>query len=244
MRLLFLGTGASGGTPGRGRSRRLESSLLIGAKTNVLIDVTRDFPVQAERVAAIDAILLTHAHRDAIGGLPSLRRWWLQRGAGRPIDVFLSRASAEIIRSRYRRQEHCRLHIAAPGRTRRVGAFSVRAVTVPHARDRRFVTYAWRVSSGAASVVYASDVARLTPGLRRFSDGAGALVLDGAMWGRRLFSHLTIQEALPAACSWNVGSIILTQIGRSVPPHPQLQREIAALCPRALAAHDGLLVTV
>jgi len=64
------------------------------------------------------------------------------------------------------------------------------------------------------------------------------------MWRRRLFGHLTIDESLPTACSWAVGSIILTQIGRSAPPHAQLQREVAALCSKARAAHDGLVVTV
>jgi hypothetical protein len=64
------------------------------------------------------------------------------------------------------------------------------------------------------------------------------------MWHRRLFSHLTIDEALPIVCSWPVGSIILTQIGRSAPPHAQLQREVAVLCSRARAAPDGLAVRI
>jgi len=244
MRLLFLGTGASGGTPGHGRSRRLESSMLISDRTTLLIDVTRDFAVQAERLTRIDAIALTHAHRDAIGGLPALRRWWLANRAPEPIDVFLSEATANIIRTRYQRLEHCRLRITAPGDLRRVGPLALSALTVPHAQDPRFPTYAWRVSAGAGSIVYASDVAHLTPELERFSAGATVLVLDGAMWHRRLFSHLTINEMLPIACSWPVASIILTQIGRSAPPHAQLQREVAALCSKARAAHDRLVVRI
>jgi phosphoribosyl 1,2-cyclic phosphodiesterase len=244
MRLAFLGTGASGGTPGSGRSRRLESSLLISNGTTLLIDVTRHFHVQAERVARIDAILLTHGHRDAIGGLPALRRWWLEHDSSRPIDILLSDATAAVIRGRYRRLEHCRFRTIASGERRRVGALSVSALIVPHARDARFETFAWRVSAGTRSVVYASDVAHLTDDLKSFSNGSAALVLDGAMWRKRLFSHLTIDEALPTACSWPVGSIIVTQIGRSAPPHARLQRELAALCPKARAAHDGLVVRI
>ena len=78
MKLAFLGTGASGGTPGQGRSRRLESSLLISDGTALLLDVTRHFAVQAQRLTRIDAVVLTHGHRDACGGLASLRRWWLE----------------------------------------------------------------------------------------------------------------------------------------------------------------------
>lgn len=242
MRLLFLGTGASGGTPGRGRSGRLESSLLVSNATTLLIDVTRHFHVQARRLSQIDAILLTHGHRDAVGGLPALRRWWLERGSSRPIEVLLNDATAEVIRERYRRLEHCRLRPIASGESSRVGAFSVSALAVPHARDPRFETFAWRVTSGSRTVVYASDVAQLTDELERFSAGSAALVLDGAMWRRRLFSHLTIGDALPIACAWPVDSIILTQIGRTAPPHPQLQRQVTSLCPKALAAYDGLAV--
>jgi phosphoribosyl 1,2-cyclic phosphodiesterase len=244
VHLRFLGTGASGGTPGHGRSRRLESSLLVCDRAAVLIDLTRDFTAQAEGLARIDAILLTHGHRDAVGGLPALRHWWLENGAAHPIDVFLSEGTAKIIRTRYRRLEHCRLHTIAAGLACRVGPLTVRALTVPHAGDPRFPTYAWRVSNDAQSVVYASDVAHLTPELERFCAGSAVLVLDGAMWRRRLFSHLRVDEDLPTACSWPVDAILLTQIGRTAPPHPQFQREVAALCRKARAAHDGLIVRI
>ena len=245
MELRFLGTGASGGTPGRGRSRRRESSALVSDERTVLmLDVTRDFAAQARHVARLDAILLTHGHRDATGGLPALRGWWLQRQTPRPIDVFLNPSTARIIRTRYRRLDHCRLRVVAPGRTRTVGSLAVAALAVPHSHDPRFQTYAWRVSSGSRSLVYASDVARLTPQLEQFCAGASILVLDGAMWRKRLFSHLTIEDALPTACTWRVESIILTQIGRTAPPHPRLQRAVAALCPRARPAYDELMVTV
>jgi phosphoribosyl 1,2-cyclic phosphodiesterase len=244
MQLLFLGTGASGGTPGYGRSRRLESSIVISNGAALVIDVTRDFAIQAERLTRIDAVALTHAHRDAIGGLPALHRWWLANGTPEPIDIFLSEATANIIRTRYRRLEHCRLRVTAPGDIRQVGPLGLSAVTVPHARDPRFPTYAWRVSASARSIVYASDVAHLTGELQRFCAGATVLVLDGAMWHRRLFSHLTIDEALPTACSWPVGLIIVTQIGRSAPPHARLQRELAVICAKARAAHDGLVLRI
>jgi ribonuclease BN (tRNA processing enzyme) len=239
MRLRFLGTGASGGTPGRGRSRRRESSLLVSAGFTVLIDLTRDFRQQASAIERIDAVLLTHGHRDASGGVAALRSWWREREL-EPIPVYASAATIRAVYRRHARLEHCELVAVREGGRRRLGPFSVTARRVPHAREPRFPTFAWRLASGGKALVYASDVARPTAGLERFSAGASLLVIDGAMWRRRIFSHLTIDADLPRICGWGVRRILLTQIGRSAPPHERLEREVRAICRRATPAYDGL----
>ena len=244
MRLRLLGTGASGGTAGRGRSRRLESSALVRDGAAVLLDVTRDFSVQSAAIERLDAVLLTHAHRDAAGGIGALRRWWRGRGVAAPIPVYSHPRTLAAIESRYARLDHCRLLPAEPGRPFRVGDFEISALEVPHAADPRFPTFAWPLGSDATSVVYASDVARLTLELERFSRGATVLVLDGAMWGRPLFTHLRADQALPIVCGWPVQRILLTQIGRTAPAHEQFERQVRGLCPRARPAYDGLELSV
>ena len=67
-------------------------------------------------------------------------------------------------------------------------------------------------------------------------------MIDGATYGRRIFTHLRIDDDLPSICEWEVDRIFLTQIGRSAPPHEQLQRTVAHLCRRARPAYDGLTV--
>ena len=240
VHLRFLGTGASGGTPGNGRSRRLESSLLLTDDSSVVvIDLTRDFTRQAEALERIDAILLTHSHRDACGGIAQLRAWARQRSHAR-IDVLASPETIALLRRRYARLDHCRFIAVRAGDRRRIGRFTVSALIVPHARDPRNPTLAWKLRAGSATLVYASDVARLTGSLRRFCAGANALAIDAALWRRRLFSHLAIDEALPELCRWPIGCILLTHIGRSVPVHKRLQREAANLCPHAKPAYDGM----
>lgn len=81
--------------------------------------------------------------------------------------------------------------------------------------------------------MYASDLARLTDQVGRLCHGADLLVVDAAMWRRRIFSYLTVDEALLELCRWKVGRIVHTQIGRLLPPHALVEREVARRCPRA-----------
>jgi ribonuclease BN (tRNA processing enzyme) len=159
--------------------------------------VTRHFSEQVKEIGALDAVLITHAHRDACGGIAALRKWWSVR-ASDPLPVYASPQTIAALRARLRRLDHCACVPTGEGQRRRFASVAFTALTVPHARERRYPTYAWRISARQSTIVYASDVARLTPRLRRLSRRANLLVIDGAMWRRRLFSHLTIDAELPA----------------------------------------------
>jgi phosphoribosyl 1,2-cyclic phosphodiesterase len=242
--LLFLGTGASGGTPGQGRSARRESSLLVEDATSVLIDVTRAVDEQLRDVNHLDFVLLTHAHRDASGGIPRLRRWCHEHHRVQPLPVLAHPKTLAAIQSRYARLDHCQLTPVTPGRRVRLPSLDVTALEVPHDPDPAYPTVAWRLTSKGRALVYASDVASLPARLARFSAGADVLVMDGATYGRGIFTHLRIDRDLPAICRWQVDRVLLTQIGRSAPPHDELARLVTRLCSRARPAYDGLRVTL
>ncbi|HVW47318.1 MAG TPA: MBL fold metallo-hydrolase [Solirubrobacterales bacterium] len=239
MRLTFLGTGAAGGTPGRGRSRRRESSLLVETTAGaVLLDAPAGVEGRFD-LGRLRAVLVTHAHRDAVGGLAALGRACARLGTG-PVRLLASPEALSVVVPRLDPGSPLRPVAVEPGRARRAAGLRVRCAEVPHAREARFRTYAWRLAGGDAALVYASDVAALAPPLAQLSRGVDLLVIDGAMWHRTLFSHLTIDRELPTLCGWPVGRILLTQIGRSAPAHAALARQVAALCPRAAPAWDGM----
>lgn len=237
--LLFLGTGASGGTPGAGRSERRESSMLVRSDGHrLLLDVTRHFDEQSDQIDHVDAVLNTHAHRDASGGMASLGRWARDRGIG-PVPVHAHPEAIATFRSRWSRLHGLTLREVEAGTSLELDPWTATPVAVRHAEDTP--TFAWRLD-GPTSLVYASDLAQLCDDLRGVSESADVLVVDGAMWGRTLHSHLRIDEALEQLCGWSVGRIIITQIGRSAPPHDELAGAVGQRCERAEPAYDGLVV--
>lgn len=248
LRIHFLGTGASGGTPGSGRSARRESSALVEhAETRVLLDAGRDLGRQLDAagldVGDLDAVALTHGHRDASGGVPELARR-LRRSRTTPLPLLAEGRTLHVVRHRHARLDGLAPVEVAAGRATSAGRLLLAPARVPHARSARFPTVGWRVEGGGRALVYASDVARPTAALRGHAAGAALLVADGATFGQRIFSHLRIDEDLPTLCSWDVEAIRLTQIGRGVPPHEELEGIARGLCPRAAPAHDGLVLEV
>jgi phosphoribosyl 1,2-cyclic phosphodiesterase len=233
VRVRFLGTGPAGGRPGRGRSRRTESSLLVDSDDGaILIDATRDFSSQARRLDRVDLVLLTHSHRDASGGAHQLDRWLPSQ-----VPLLASRSTVDVLRSRYRSLPRLELRGVTSGRAIAWRSWHITPVIVPHARD--CTTLAWRLDQAGISIVYASDIARLTAGLASLCDACDLLVLDGAMWQRRLFTHLEIQSTVPIVARWPVRRVLFTQLGRSTPPHDELDRWLHDADPRFGAAHDG-----
>ncbi|MBS3904842.1 MAG: MBL fold metallo-hydrolase [Simkania sp.] len=110
--LLFLGTGGSSGVPMIGclcdvcqssssLNKRLRSSVLLRWRDRqVLIDAGPDLREQAlrHRINRLDAVILTHAHFDHIGGLDDLRVYYLIEG--KPLACLVSKETYLEIKNR------------------------------------------------------------------------------------------------------------------------------------------------
>lgn len=111
--LLFLGTGASAGTPMIGckcpvctsnepRNQRLRPSTLITCgKQKILIDSGPDFRTQALKfgIDSLSGVILTHTHFDHIAGLDELRAFYLH--TEKKLPVLVSQATLEELQFRF-----------------------------------------------------------------------------------------------------------------------------------------------
>ena len=112
-RLIFLGTGTSQGVPMIGcgcevcrssdpRDKRLRASALVDyCGMRILIDAGPDFRQQMlrEGVSHLDAILLTHNHKDHTGGLDDIRAFnYLERRAS---EIFCEKYVEDSLRMEY-----------------------------------------------------------------------------------------------------------------------------------------------
>ena len=231
--LIFLGTGASGGTPGKGKSKRQESSLLVSNSFNILIDATRYFQEQSKLIEKIDLVLITHAHKDAYGGISKLNKW-----LKKPVPIYAHKKTIATIKKHFKNLRNCKFFSVQDKAEIRFNGWKINPIAVPHPK---VPTFDWKLES-SKKLVYASDISRITPKFKKFCRGVDLLIIDGAMWSRSIFSHIQLDKELPKMDKWKVKRIIVTQIGKTAPSHEKFRREIRKLSKKAMPAYDGMKV--
>ena len=113
MKVTFLGTGTSQGVPVIGcgcdvcrstdsRDKRLRTSAMVEYRgRRIIIDAGPDFRYQMLRtgVTHIDAILLTHEHKDHTGGIDDVRPFnFVDYPVIHRVDIYATRRTAACVR--------------------------------------------------------------------------------------------------------------------------------------------------
>ena len=251
MRLTFLGTGTSQGIPVVAcdcevcnstdeRDKRLRSSVLIETGDKVFtIDAGPDFRQQMLRakVKRLDAILLTHAHFDHIGGLDDVRSFnYLQKS---PLDVYGNELTINGLKhtfdyafkvKHYPGLPEFRTHVV----TEDPFQLGTQTIIPIEAMHHRLPILGYRIGD----LIYLTDVKRIEPKQLDKMRGCKILIIN-ALKKDEHFSHLTLREALDIVDIVQPEQTWFTHISHFMGKHKTIDVELPA---NVHLAYDGLVI--
>ena len=237
-RITFLGTGTSCGVPVIGckcetcrsndpRDKRLRCSILVEtSQTRVLVDCGPDFRQQILPLPfrRIDAILVTHAHYDHMGGMDDVRPY-CQFG---DIHVY---ANAEACEGMHQMLPYCfaanrypgvpaiGLHELRPGELLTVGDIEVMPVEVMHGMlpilGFRFGCFA-----------YITDMKTISEESIRLLKGIEVLVVNALRFDKPHHSHQLVDDAIEFARRVGARRTLLTHLCHDTGPHVEASRRL------------------
>lgn len=250
MKLTFLGTGTSNGVPVIGcrcdvcrswnmHDKRLRSSVLLEQDGSVIaIDAGPDFRQQMLRadVNRLDAVVITHGHKDHIGGLDDVRAFnYINRTQ---VDVWASEEVQDDIRRDFFYAFAEQRYPGAPDINLRTItgdpflAAGMEFIPVPVLHHRLNV-YGFRIGRMA----YITDCNYIPESSFRLLEGVEVFVIN-ALRLKPHVSHFSLDEALAAIERVAPREAWLTHISHGLGLHDEVEK---ILPPGVHLAWDGLV---
>lgn len=249
MKVTFLGSGTSQGVPVIAcgcsvcksddfRDKRLRSSVLIETcGVTFIIDAGPDFRQQLLRadVTSLDAILLTHEHKDHIAGLDDIRAFNHKRGSA--IDIYSEVRVQQAIRKEY---SYVFDDVKYPGIpkmrlcTVSDDVFSVGGVEIEPVRALHWhlPVYGFRVGDFA----YITDANHIPEESMRKLAGVKYFVVS-AVRKEKHVSHFCLHEAIEVIREVSPEKAFITHISHEMGRHEDVSKELpGGIC----LAYDGL----
>lgn len=249
LNITFLGTGTSSGVPmvacgcevctsSNEKDTRLRSSIMVhSSTTTIIVDATPDFRYQMlrKKVKDIDAVLITHPHKDHVAGLDDTRPF--QFFNQKPTEVYGNKMTLDGIKHEipYAFQE-----LTYPGIPKinlhqislepfTIGNIPVIPVQVWH---HRMPVYGFRFGS----FTYITDANRIDDSEKEKIKGSKVIVLN-ALRNEAHVSHFTLQEAIDLVKELNIPQAYFTHISHQLGMH----NVVSTLLPKGIElAYDGL----
>ncbi|MVZ67105.1 MBL fold metallo-hydrolase [Sphingobacterium sp. DK4209] len=239
MRVTFLGTGTSQGVPviachcpvcqsSDKKDNRLRSSILLEYNGHtVVVDTGPDFRYQMlrQRVDRLDAVLMTHSHKDHVAGLDDVRAYNYQQQQS--IPIYANKATHDALRKEfyYAFSEH-----RYPGvpqleleEIHAAEAFELYGELILPIEVMHFKmpVLGFRIGDFA----YITDAKTISDLSFELLAGVKVLVLN-ALQKEPHISHLTLEEALEVAKRIAPEKTYLTHISHRFGKHEDIQKEL------------------
>lgn len=252
--LITLGTGPAEPILRRGKNRRLQTSTFIYlVKTALLFDTGPAFLKQIRlvekalpRLPSRINIFFSHLHGDATFGAKDAFDYFQRKkistawhGHAKTLaaikiqtkSAFASIAKAPFVKLKDKRPV-------------RVGDILITPFLVRHVitRGRAVPTFGYQLKSGRTKIVMATDVYQIPSAAQKYFKNADFCLIDAAGWGRSIINHHDVLKFLEQSRNWGIKKILLTQVGRLVPPHNEANRYLAQYFSNASLAYDGMKI--
>ena len=254
MKVTFLGTGTSQGIPIIGckcavckssntRDKRLRTSALVSVgDKNILIDIGPDFREQMLRndVSHLNAILVTHAHRDHVAGIDDIRPYNYYQQS--PIDIYARSNAIEAIRRDYAYIFAQHIYPGLPeANLIEVSGSSVFSIgnteVVPiEAMHKDMPILGYKMGRFA----YVTDANYIAPTELDKIKGVDMLVIN-ALRIEKHFSHYSLAEALEVIEYLKPRKAYLTHMSHEMGFYDEVSRHLPE---NVFLAYDGLTVEI
>lgn len=248
MKITFLGTGTSQGVPviacpckvcksASAKDKRLRSAVLVELEeTTLVIDAGPDFRYQMLRqdVKKLDAILITHSHKDHIAGLDDVRSYnYLQK---KPMDIYASVRDQKAIKQEFSYAFREELYPGVPvinlhdiANEIHIGGVKVEVLPVLH---MKIEVYGYRIGDFA----YITDTNYIPEDTMAKLLDCKVIVLD-ALRKEPHISHYNLEEAVRVLEFLRPEKAYLTHISHLMGFHDEVEKEL----PEFISlAYDGL----
>ena len=236
MKLTLLGTGTSQGVPVIGcqcqvcqsqdwHDKRLRTSAMVEINgVRIIIDAGPDFRQQMLRtgVRTIDAILLTHQHKDHVGGLDDVRAFnFVDFPIIRPVDIYANAITVACVKkdfdyafieNKYIGAPEMRLHEIEPEKNFLVKGIEVTPIQGKH--SDRFSVLGYRIGR----LAYLTDFKQIEPAEVAKLSGVDTLVVN-ALRFQPHHSHFNVEEALALIGQVKPRQSFLTHLSHDIGLH-------------------------